>query len=54
MKRIMVGVGGVYYGLKAAAANICLVISRDEPFLNVRLVDALLAARDGDNVTAPL
>jgi molybdopterin-guanine dinucleotide biosynthesis protein A len=46
-------VGGILYGLRAAAHEICFVTSCDAPFLNLGLIHYLLSLSDNYDVVVP-
>jgi molybdopterin-guanine dinucleotide biosynthesis protein A len=46
-------VGGMYYGLQAASAEICFVTSCDVPFLNLPTIEFLLATLGAADVAVP-
>jgi molybdopterin-guanine dinucleotide biosynthesis protein A/molybdopterin converting factor small subunit len=46
-------VGGIYYGLNAAAGDVCFVTSCDAPFLNISLVSRLLGQISNHDVVVP-
>ncbi len=46
-------VGGIYYGLKAAAGEFCFVTSCDVPFLSARLISYLLSQISDYDVVVP-
>src|ERR1041384_6310426 len=46
-------VGGIYYGMRAAAGEVCFVTSCDVPFLNVELIRNLLSLIGEYDVVAP-
>ena len=46
-------VGGIYYGMRAAAGEVCFVTSCDVPFLNVELIRYLLSLIAEYDVVAP-
>jgi molybdopterin-guanine dinucleotide biosynthesis protein A len=46
-------VGGIYYGLRAAAQDISFVTACDAPFLNLNLIQSLLAALGAADVAVP-
>lgn len=46
-------VGGIYYGLNAAAGDVCFVTSCDAPFLNLSLVSDLVAQISNHDVVVP-
>ena len=46
-------VGGMYYGLQAASAEICFVTACDVPFLDLPTIEFLLAALGAADVAVP-
>jgi molybdopterin converting factor small subunit len=46
-------VGGIYYGLRAAAGEFCFVTSCDAAFLNLRLISNLLSQISDHDVVVP-
>lgn len=46
-------VGGIYYGLAAAAADVCFVTSCDSVFLNPRLIRHVLSSVENHDVAVP-
>jgi molybdopterin-guanine dinucleotide biosynthesis protein A/molybdopterin converting factor small subunit len=46
-------VGGIYYGLRAAHADICFVTACDAPFLNLSLISYLIAQSADCEVVVP-